>query len=67
VTAANGGIVENPDHSFTVRASHLYTQGAVGVVFEVVVSDTGNGNQDSQSAIIDVLQMNNPGGHFGPG
>ena len=55
VTSATGGIVQNGDGSFTVLASHLYAEEATGLTFQVQVTDTTNGNEDSKNALINVL------------
>jgi uncharacterized repeat protein (TIGR01451 family) len=53
LTAANGGIVQNADGSFSLLAGHTYAEEATGLTFAVQVTDAG-GASASDSATISV-------------
>jgi hypothetical protein len=53
-TAADGGIVQNADGSFTVQASHTYAEEATGLTFSVQVQLTNGVVLCSDSGSIDV-------------
>ena len=54
-TAANGGIKANLDGTFSVVASHTYSQAAHGLNFSVTISDIG-GCTKSLSTTVDVAK-----------
>ncbi len=50
-TAANAGIVQNLDGTFSVQGANTYAETAYGLTFRVTIQDVGGGSQASSTTI----------------
>ncbi|WP_193789042.1 PKD domain-containing protein [Zavarzinella formosa] len=55
VSGSDGGITQNVDGTFTVNGSHVYADNGANLTFEVDITETASGNQDSQTTSFNVL------------
>ncbi|MFO0928937.1 MAG: PKD domain-containing protein [Gemmataceae bacterium] len=57
VSGSDGGIVQNADGSFSVRATHTYADDATGLSFSVEVTDQIAGSQFGDGGTVDVRNV----------